>query len=439
MSTPSGPSRSGVVTPSVTDIPPGLQRKDQKATRAAHTEIRRQRHELAVQESLLSQNYVIMPGNPQSAFKDPEAFIFLQDKKTGLLTPIGNVGSYSATLKRLQKAKKNPALLKEDLTIAHFCCSQLRETCGITENDGLSWLVPRRINKVEEEPSNQGTRDYTFTEEKQKKSLADFFFENLVQNWQYISTTLRSGSQTKPPMDGKLVSFVGKIYQQNATEAIAQLDLTREQLMVPESQGLLYLHSRDVAQKIKKLTTIVEPFMLQSTGTGQKTVFPGTVVSQTLDTVYVLHQVGKTYIAQLNSSVAKSVLSNELRTVTDCFCNKILSVSLSNLGDIQNQRQAIPLFTISFVRIPVGDFSNSINKEKLVEYIDKVNCVIQNQQPGDFEEALIIGTQNGIGDFRKKPKSPFVQTGNKKQQEVFSHISSAPTSLNYSDDSLWVM
>lgn len=80
------------------DIPVGLQRRDFRAEAAQfqkYQEKYRKQHETVFHQSQLSQRCTIILQNLKKlGEKNIQTLVFIEDQQTGLLTPIGNIGSY---------------------------------------------------------------------------------------------------------------------------------------------------------------------------------------------------------------------------------------------------------------------------------------------------------------------------------------------------------
>lgn len=62
----------------------------------------------------------------------------------------------------------------------------MRQTYGVSRDNGLSWLVPSCINQIEEHGANQQNRDYTYKARILNISLPELIFEKTAKSWEYI-------------------------------------------------------------------------------------------------------------------------------------------------------------------------------------------------------------------------------------------------------------
>ena len=62
----------------------------------------------------------------------------------------------------------------------------MRQTCGVSRDNGLSWLVPSCINQIEEHDANQQSRDYRYQLDFTNTPLSELIFQNTVKSWEYI-------------------------------------------------------------------------------------------------------------------------------------------------------------------------------------------------------------------------------------------------------------
>jgi hypothetical protein len=119
-------------------------------------------------------------------------------------------------------------------------------------------------------------------------------------------------------------------------------------LQIPEHKSLFYLYGGDVLQKIEQLTNTIKPYALHTAGNGRTLRVPGEVLSEACEKVYVLTRIGKTYIEELSSPIAKEVFSNLLKGKITDFCNEFNNVAIANISYREGGRQNIPELIISF-------------------------------------------------------------------------------------------
>lgn len=430
--------QSRFVTRSSNVLPANSQKKSKAAAATKLLEVKqeyRQTFQTILQGSKLSPNASILSSNsPELEKKTMNGFVFIKDLKTNVITPIGNCGSYDSLKTNLDKFDKLAIADGQTFRKAHFFYANIRQPCRVTRGDGLCWVVPPCINGTEEHHANQDTRNYTFQFGYESSSLGDLVIPKTIQSWNFICETVDKAGL----VPANTLDFLSARFKNCVGTGIAQLDQLRITLQIAENKSLFCLYTGDVICKIDDLAIHARSCAFHTTGHGENSITPGALLSSACDEVYKLTQVGKTYIQECNSPIGEKVFSELLQTSANNFCNEATTAALAIPSYREAGRNFIPAVFFSFDDLPLGNVANNATPEQIVETVSKVRDLIQEQKPGDVQQALKRGRVLKVGDFRTVTKAPITQLGQRKADAIFKSVEPNLAGKDYTNYSGWV-